>query len=582
MKSQNMIISKYNERMHREGNYTVEFLEDDEVNGYEKGDIVKMWQGPAEQKIKWGTAKLIEIRELPEVTTPIEILSSLKDKDKIKVEENIELTTELLRAFIRKDKKRINKAIEKIVQKLKKRVHIYTWKDDNIPEMWVYNAGQYKKNGECYITEELRKMLGETYEERLLHQILARIRPDTYIEPKKFIEMALDHTYEIPVKNGIVCINPNKDYEVTLIPHTPDKIFLHQINATYDPNAKCTKIDRFLEETMADKDDRATTYESVGTGLDPGLITKKACFYYGPPDTGKTTWTNTLNNFYGKDSCSNLTLKQITEDKFSIAQMFGMIANIAGDLSQDEVHNLETFKTLTGGDTQEGDRKYKTNIRFKGSAKFFYNLNQLPRLYNADQATWERIMAFEFVKRFIPKDDYDKLSEEEQAKVGIRDIELEKKMNTDEELSGLLNRAIEGLINYYKNKQFSYSRGADEVKKRWVRLSDSFMAFCIENVESGEPNDYITRKELSSKYHKYCIKHKVKGVSDKSIRATLNSEYGVYTEGYTCVPGSNERNWEGIRFTDTRRCSICNNIYNVTCGNVIDGIWRCSKCMKCL
>jgi phage/plasmid-associated DNA primase len=155
---------------------------------------------------------------------------------------------------------------------------------------------------------------------------------------------------------------------------------------------------------------------------------------------------------------------------------------------------------------------------------------------------------------YVDKDIYEQKSEEEKKSFGIKDFEMGKKLVTPQELSGLLNKALEGLIRFYKNKKFSYSKGTDEVSKEWIMLSDSFMAFCLEFIEladntaSSIADTEITRKDLASQYHKYCVNNKVKGVGDKGVRATLNAQFGVYTEGYTTTYGTNERSWQGIRW----------------------------------
>lgn len=52
--------NSYIERMHREGNYTIRMLIDEDACNYKKGDIIRMWKGPAEARIKQGHAELIK------------------------------------------------------------------------------------------------------------------------------------------------------------------------------------------------------------------------------------------------------------------------------------------------------------------------------------------------------------------------------------------------------------------------------------------------------------------------------------------------------------------------------------------
>ena len=197
-------------------------------------------------------------------------------------------------------------------------------------------------------------------------------------------------------------------------------------------------------------------------------------------------------------------------------------------------------------------------------------MNKLPRIYNADTATWNRMMPFKYVRVFLDKEVYDKLSDndkrektEEELKegklnYGIKDITMINQLTLPSEMSGFLNKSLKGLIRYLLNGGFSYARGVDEVRNEWIRISDSFMAFCIDNIEAGDPNeDFVIKKDMATRYHKYCSKHKILSVGDKSIKATLSSQYGVYVDAdvkkHTVDMSSDWiRVWEGIKWKNDK------------------------------
>ena len=113
--------------------------------------------------------------------------------------------------------------------------------------------------------------------------------------------------------------------------------------------------------------------------------------------------------------------------------------------------------------------------------------------------------------------------------------------------------ALKGLHRLLENKKFSYTKGTEEVKNKWVRMADSFMAFCMDCIEQ----DYsarVTKTELRQKYKDYCTKHKVSGASDRAIKATLQEAFGV-SEGYgTLAPmGMQEHLWTGIKFKSDQK-----------------------------
>jgi hypothetical protein len=61
----------------------------------------------------------------------------------------------------------------------------------------------------------------------------------------------------------------------------------------------------------------------------------------------------------------------------------------------------------------------------------------------------------------------------------------------------------------------------------------------------------ITKSEIRRVYSKYCKKHRVSGVSDRSIKATLQEMFGV-SEEYATVFGTNkqENHWIGVKFRE--------------------------------
>jgi len=131
--------------------------------------------------------------------------------------------------------------------------------------------------------------------------------------------------------------------------------------------------------------------------------------------------------------------------------------------------------------------------------------------------------------------------------IKLADPSIIDKITTDEELSGLLNLALDGLARLQKNKGFSYTKGTSEVKNMWVRKSDSFTAFCLDHIEQEE-GATISKKILRNAFFKFCRKHKLKGVSDKSIKITLENEFGVSEDrlnGY-----GSEWGWTNIKFKE--------------------------------
>ena len=82
------------------------------------------------------------------------------------------------------------------------------------------------------------------------------------------------------------------------------------------------------------------------------------------------------------------------------------------------------------------------------------------------------------------------------------------------------------------------------MKKALMVLGISFMAFCLDHIEE-RVEGYVTKRDLRRFFSRYCKKHKVKGASDKSIKSTLENNYGVI-ESQKRDDSDRERIWEGV------------------------------------
>jgi len=85
----------------------------------------------------------------------------------------------------------------------------------------------------------------------------------------------------------------------------------------------------------------------------------------------------------------------------------------------------------------------------------------------------------EFPYKFISEEQFNLLNEKDKQNHRIIDIDIIEKISTPEELSGLLNYALDGLDRILQQKDFSYSKSTSEVKDLWIRKSDSFTAFVM-------------------------------------------------------------------------------------------------------
>ena len=428
-------------------------------------------------------------------------------------------------------------ATERIVDWIKARHFLYTTRDDVKSEVWYYSDGIYVPNGSSMIKEITREVLLHAYTPQRANKVIAKIETDTMIEVDEFFDKR--YINEICVQNGILNLENR-----TLEDFTHKKIFFNKLPVSYDPLAECEIIDFFFEEVLKETDDKNILYELAGFCLHKEYFLEKAFMFVGDGANGKSKTLNLLKEFLGVENSCSVRLSQMSDlSSSALCELHNRLINIAGDLDNTALKTTGVFRELTGGDTLQVKRKYLRDLKFSNYAKMVFACNELPKVYEFHEGFWRRWILLEFPNKFLPQSEIDIRPNEKNLK--LQDPEISKKLTTPTQLSGLLNKALDGLDRLKKNKNFSYSKGTAAVKDFWIRKSDSFMAFCLDNV-GGDYEGFVVKRKLRNEFLQYCKKYKVKGVSDKSMKIVLEDMFGAI-EGRKSVDDSLEYVWEGIK-----------------------------------
>lgn len=427
-------------------------------------------------------------------------------------------------------------ATELITKHIEQYNSIYTTRDDENSEVWIYQEGIYVPQGKTYIKEFSRTILATAYTTHLVNQIISKIEADTFIDQEQFFNNIIKD--KIALENGIMDLRTRELEEFD-----PDKIFFTKIPVTYNPTAVCPAIEQHFKNVLKKETDSEVMFELFGFLLYKDYFIEKGVMFIGDGRNGKGKTIDLMKRFIGVENCSSVPLQQFETDNFAQGELFNKLANLPGDLDDKALDHTGTFKTLTGRDLIAAPRKFLTRVKFVNFAKMVFACNKLPKTRDTSTAFWNRWVLFEFPYTFLSEQEINALKQDERKNVKLRDTEIIEKLSSPEELSGLLNRALDGLQRLFQAKDFSSSQGVKEIKDLWIRKSDSFLAYCLDHIEEGDCR--IEKKVLRINYTKYCKLHKVKPLSDKAIRETLFENYAVSEErtadGYF---------WEGIMFKE--------------------------------
>ena len=427
-------------------------------------------------------------------------------------------------------------ASEEITKLILEDHHIYTTRDGIKSEIWYYLDGIYVPNGRSLIKEITREILEDAYTAQRVNKVIVKIEADTQIEHDEFFKN--ESIDEIPIKNGILNI-----FTREITPFSPERIFFNKLPIEYNKDATCNNIKKFFGDVLKDESDINVMFELIGFSLMKEYRYEKSFMFIGNGRNGKGKTLSLIKRFLGVENCSSIPLAQINSGSTSVCELHGRLANIAGDLSNTDLKDTGMFKQITGRDLITAKRKYLNDLFFENYAKVIFACNELPKVYDLSDGFWSRWVLFEFPYKFVKEEVYNSMNDKKNCKP--MDESIIDKISTDEELSGLLNIALDGLERLIKNRGFSYSKGTDEVKDLWIRKSDSFTAFCIDKI-TEDTEGKIPKKNIRKAFSVYCKQHKITGASDKAIKVTLENRYGAYE--FRDWDGTRDFYWEGIRF----------------------------------
>ena len=389
--------------------------------------------------------------------------------------------------------------------------------------IWRYDAetGIYKPDGVPVVKQIIKDALGEKAKIKWINETVEFVKINTYLDPKKF---------EGPTE-FIVCSNCTLEV-TTQAQHQHSQLFYQKqaIPVTYDTTKDCPAIKKFLTEVCPEEID--TLQEWFGYHLLKDYRYQKAFIFTGKGANGKSTLFEVLTSFIGHENVSNQSLYDLTSQRFSVVELHTRLANVSPDVGSDELKRTGIFKALTGGDYVKAEKKGQDLFSFRNYAKLNFACNQLPTSPDESDAFFRRFMVFEFNRVF----------KEDEA-----DPNIIEKLTTPDELSGLLNWALEGLNRLLERGHFLQTKTTEEMRQFYQELANPELAFrnnCLtENSEA-----MLSKDQVYNAYSNFCKMKGLVSVSKQNFTTELTKH--IYLEqSQKTIDGSRVRVWLG--------CDLC-------------------------
>lgn len=414
--------------------------------------------------------------------------------------------------------------LPKLVNDLLTEYFFKTFRDNE--ECLIYEGGIYLPFGEATIKEECEKRVPKKFiTTHSVNEVIGHIKRSTYVNRKKFNQ----EKWILNLENGLYNIQTSE-----VNPHTPEFLSTIRIPVTYDPKADCPRVRLFFTEVLREKD-IPIIEELFGYCLIPDYTIQRAFLFLGDGANGKSKLLELLKYLLGADNCTNMALQAIESQRFAKATLFGKLANIYADIPSTRMEHVGVFKTLTGGDTVDGEKKFKERFSFNNTARLIFSTNKPPKVDEDTHAFWRRWIFINLPNKFEGKK---------------ADKQLLQKLTKKSELSGLLNVALNGLKRLLNKQEYSYELSPDEIAEWHQRASDPLYAF-IEDICETSSLAWISKDELYDAFIDYCDEQNIPRIGKESFGRALKNAKNVHATFQRRGPrGTQMTGWAGIQLKE--------------------------------
>ena len=294
-----------------------------------------------------------------------------------------------------------------------------------------------------------------------------------WLDKDKDMRWYATHPNLISFANGLLDRDELLAGDAEIFDHTPQWLSLTMLPYDYDPAAECPLWLQTLAELLPREgkgDHRIDVLqEFFGWCLVDDLRLEKFLMLVGEGGNGKSTILDVLGEMLGHDNCSHLSLLNVGKDSMRLS-MQDKLVNISSDMSRVSKTDEGILKMLISGDLIATDRKFKSAIMMKPTAKLVFACNELPGIADRSNGLWRRAI-------FMPLNvSFDaETAEKDRAERIIRN-----------ELSGIFNWAIEGLRRLYRHQKFTDCEVCAARVEEHRLESDPVMQFYQEKCEIEE------------------------------------------------------------------------------------------------
>lgn len=374
------------------------------------------------------------------------------------------------------------------VKRINNQLHLY----DN----GIYISGQAEI--EAKMIEHIPE-LNKSKRSEVLAYLDILIRENSAVSPPNFIAF----------RNGIYDIKTDE-----LKPYSPDLIVTNKVPWDYNPNAECESVDSVLNNISCnDTDIRALLEEMVGYTMYRRNELGKAFILTGSGKNGKSTFLTMIKRMLGTHNISVLDMKKLG-DRFSTVMLFGKLANIGDDISDEFLADASEFKKICTGEMIDAEQKGQPKFQFEPYVKMMFSANSIPRIGKGRDsgAVLRRLVIVPFNAVF------------DKSKSNFNTYIIDD-LSTQAAMEYLILLGIRGLKNVLANQDFTRSQKVENELDDYAKSNNPMLGFFEEN--SVDTIDGHVTKDVYMRYQKFCYDNGYNPISAGEFSKQTKKHYGV-------------------------------------------------------
>jgi P4 family phage/plasmid primase-like protien len=286
-------------------------------------------------------------------------------------------------------------------------------------------------------------------------------------------------------RNGELWLTDDGGFE--LRPHSPDSRLRHCLDVDYLPGVACPRFDAAMEEIFAGSSNVKAMVrhflEVVGRTLFADRSEPVITVFYGRGANGKTALLGIIIHLLGPALVHAGKLEEIDRNRFIHGNLLGKLMFVDDDVRAGARLPDGALKKMSERKLMTAEQKYRDPINFYCLAAPFLLCNNLPSIVDLSPALRRRLMVIPFERTFSPAEAKDSPFPE----------------ILENEMPGVLNRALEGYKRYRKRGRFKVPADVQAATDEWVATANPLASFIAEECLEDPTSKWL----LSDFYARY-------------------------------------------------------------------------------